>query len=103
MSIVWKTGENRKQWLHHKKVNLLPKEKKTQDHWKEYHITKKQLAKALRAHLKSISKVFVYDPRSDFNDGSYEAQQEHMGKYLMNDLQKKLTVWNPKTKKMDLL
>ena len=103
MSIVWKTGENRKQWLHLKKVNLLPKEKKTQDYWKEYHITKKQLAKALRAHLKSISKVFVYDPHSDFNDGSYEAQQEHMGKYLMNDLQKKLTVWNPKTKKMDLL
>ena len=73
------------------------------DYWIEYHNTKKQLAIALRAHLESITKVFVYDPYSDFNDGSYEAQQEHMGKYLMNDLQKKLTVWNGKTKKMDLL
>ena len=103
MSIVWKTGENRKQWLHLKKVNLLPKEKKTLDHWKEYHITKKQLATALKEHLVSIKKVFVYDPHSDFNDGSYEAQQEHIGKYLMTDLQKKLTVWNDKTRKMDPL
>ena len=71
--------------------------------WRRYHTTKKQLAKALREHRIAIKKVFVYNPRSDFNDGSYEAQQEHMGKYLMNDLQKKLTVWNGKTKKMDLL
>ena len=98
MSVVWKTGESRKRWLRKN-----PKEKKTPDHWIEYHATKKQLATALRAHLKSISKVFVYDPHSDFNDGSYEAQQEHIGKHLMNDLQKKLTIWNPKTKKMESL
>jgi len=94
MSVVWKTGESRKRWLR--------KNRKEAD-WVEYHATKKQLATALRAHLKSISKVFVYDPHSDFNDGSYEAQQEHIGKHLMNDLQEKLTVWNDKTKKMEPL
>jgi len=98
MSIAWKTGENRKRWLRKN-----PKEKKTPDHWIEYHNTKKQLATALTAHLASIKKVFVYDPHSDFNDGSYEAQQEHIGKYLMTDLQKKLTTWNTKTRKMDPL
>ena len=57
MSIVWKTGENRKQWLRKN-----PKKKK--DHWVEYHATRLNLIESIDSHFKSISKVNVYNSGS---------------------------------------
>ena len=81
---------------------------KKKDYWAEYHATRLNLIQSIESHFESISKVNVYNSgsRTDIplnTSGDHSLMNEHMGKYLMNDLQKKLTVWNPKTKKMDLL
>ena len=62
----------------------------TNKKWIKYHETKNALSVAIANHIKAIDLVIVYNPRSDFNDGSYECMMESMGKYLMNNLQKKL-------------
>ena len=68
------------------------KDKKTERelNWKQYHTTRELLLGAIEMHLKSIGLVNVYDPHSDFNDGSYEMMNEHMGTSEMVKLQERL-------------
>ena len=88
MSIVWKTGENRKQWLRKN-----PKKKK--DHWVEYHATRLNLIESIDSHFKSISKVNVYNSgsRTDIRlntSGDYSLMNESMGTIEMKKLRDKL-------------
>ena len=68
------------------------KDKKTERelNWKQYHTTRELLLSAIEVHLKSIGLVNVYDPYSDFNDGSYEMMNESMGTTEMVKLQERL-------------
>ena len=68
------------------------KDKKTERelNWKQYHTTRELLLSAIEVHLKSIGLVNVYDPNSDFNDGSYEMTNESMGTSEMVKLQERL-------------
>ena len=68
------------------------KDKKTERelNWKQYHTTRELLLSAIEVHLKSIGLVNVYDPYSDFNDGSYEMMNESMGTCEMVKLQERL-------------
>ncbi len=68
------------------------KDKKTERelNWKQYHTTKELLLSAIEVHLKSIGLVNVYDPKSDFNDGSYEMMDESMGVGEMIKIQERL-------------
>ncbi len=68
------------------------KDKKTERelNWKQYHTTRELLLSAIEVHLKSIGLVNVYDPHSDFNDGSYEMTNESMGTSEMVKLQERL-------------
>ena len=88
MSIVWKTGENRKQWLHKN-----PKKKK--DHWVEYHATRLNLIQSIDSHFESIKKVNVYNSgsRTDIplnTSGDHSLMNEHMGSIEMKKLRDKL-------------
>ena len=88
MSIVWKTGEKRKQWLRKN-----PKKKK--DHWVEYHATRLNLIESIDSHFKSISKVNVYNSgsRTDIRlntSGDYSLMNESMGTIEMKKLRDKL-------------
>ena len=68
------------------------KDKKTERelNWKQYHTTRELLLSAIEVHLKSIGLVNVYDPYSNFNDGSYEMMNESMGTSEMVKLQERL-------------
>ncbi len=68
------------------------KDKKTERelNWKQYHTTRELLLSAIEVHLKSIGLVNVYDPKSDFNDGSYEMMDESMGVGEMIKIQERL-------------
>ena len=68
------------------------KDKKTESklNWEQYHTTRELLLSAIEVHLKSIGLVNVYDPYSDFNDGSYEMMNESMGKGKLITLQEVL-------------
>ena len=68
------------------------KDKKTESklNWEQYHTTRELLLSAIEVHLKSIGLVNVYDPHSDFNDGSYEMTNESMGTSEMVKLQERL-------------
>ena len=70
------------------------KDKKTERelNWKQYHTTRELLLSAIEMHLKSIGLVNVYDPYSDFNDGSYEMMNEHMGTSEMVKLKERLKI-----------
>ena len=88
MSIVWKTGENRKRWL-----GKNPKKKK--DHWIEYHATRLNLIQSIDSHFESISKVNVYNSgsRTDIplnTSGDHSLMNEHMGSIEMKKLKDKL-------------
>jgi len=88
MSIVWKTGENRKQWLRKN-----PKKKK--DHWVEYHATRLNLIQSIDSHFESLRKVNVYNSgsRTDIplnTSGDHSLMNEHMGSIEMNKLRDKL-------------
>jgi len=60
--------------------------------WKQYHTTRKLLLNAIEVHLKSIGLVNVYDPNSDFNDGSWEMMNESMGTTELNKLKERLKI-----------
>tara|TARA_Y100001963_G_scaffold56039_1_gene78354 strand:+ start:406 stop:621 length:216 start_codon:yes stop_codon:yes gene_type:complete len=68
------------------------KDKKTESklNWEQYHTTRELLLSAIEVHLKSIGLVNVYDPYSNFNDGSYEMMNESMGTSEMVKLQERL-------------
>ena len=88
MSIVWKTGENRKQWLRKN-----PKKKK--DHWVEYHATRLNLIQSIDSHFKSIAEVNIYNSgsRTDIplnTSGDHSLMNEHMGSIEMKKLRDKL-------------
>ena len=88
MSIVWKTGENRKQWLHKN-----PKKKK--DHWVEYHATRLNLIQSIDSHFKSIAEVNIYNSgsRTDIplnTSGDHSLMNESMGTIEMKKLKDKL-------------
>jgi len=70
------------------------KDKKTERelNWKQYHTTRELLLSAIEMHLKSIGLVNVYDPYSNFNDGSYEMMNEHMGTSEMVKLKERLKI-----------
>ena len=70
------------------------KDKKTERelNWKQYHTTRELLLSAIEVHLKSIGLVNVYDPNSDFNDGSWEMMQESMGVNELNKLKERLKI-----------
>ena len=60
--------------------------------WNKYHWTRELLLSAIEVHLKSIGLVNVYDPNSDFNDGSWEMMQESMGVNELNKLKERLKI-----------
>ena len=60
--------------------------------WDKYHWTRELLLSAIEVHLKSIGLVNVYDPNSDFNDGSWEMMQESMGVNELNKLKERLKI-----------
>ena len=70
------------------------KDKKTERelNWKQYHTTRELLLSAIEVHLKSIGLVNVYDPYSNFNDGSYEMTNESMGTTELNKLKERLKI-----------
>ena len=70
------------------------KDKKTERklNWEQYHTTRELLLSAIEVHLKSIGLVNVYDPNSDFNDGSWEMMQESMGVNELNKLKERLKI-----------
>jgi len=70
------------------------KDKKTESklNWKQYHTTRELLLSAIEVHLKSIGLVNVYDPYSNFNDGSYEMTNESMGTGELNKLKERLKI-----------
>ena len=70
------------------------KDKKTERelNWKQYHTTRELLLSAMEVHLKSIGLVNVYDPYSNFNDGSYEMTNESMGTTELNKLKERLKI-----------
>jgi hypothetical protein len=70
------------------------KDKKTERklNWEQYHTTRELLLSAIEVHLKSIGLVNVYDPYSDFNDGSYEMMNESMGTTELNKLKERLKI-----------
>ena len=69
-------------------------DKKTQKklNWEQYHITRDMLLTAIEVHFKSIGLVNVYDPHSNFNDGSYEMTNESMGTGELNKLKERLKI-----------
>ena len=70
------------------------KDKKTENklNWEQYHTTREMLLTAIEMHLKSIGLVNVYDPYSNFNDGSYEMMNESMGTGELNKLKERLKI-----------
>ena len=70
------------------------KDKKTERklNWEQYHKTRELLLSAIGVHLKSIGLVNVYDPHSDFNDGSWEMMQESMGVNELHKLKERLKI-----------
>mgnify|MGYP003128747099 CR=1 FL=1 len=70
------------------------KDKKTERklNWEQYHTTREVLLSAIEMHLKSIGLVNVYDPNSDFNDGSWEMMNESMGTTELNKLKERLKI-----------
>jgi hypothetical protein len=70
------------------------KDKKTESklNWERYHTTRELLLNAIEVHLKSIGLVNVYDPYSNFNDGSYEMTNESMGTGELNKLKERLKI-----------
>ena len=70
------------------------KDKKTENklNWEQYHTTREMLLTAIEMHLKSIGLVNVYDPYSNFNDGSYEMTNESMGTGELNKLKERLKI-----------
>ena len=72
------------------------KDKKTESklNWKQYHTTRELLLSAIQMHLKSIGLVNVYDPYSNFNDGSWEMMQESMGVNEIKQIKRKIKLLN---------